>query len=699
MADKVVQRLATPDISKKTEPIVQAKTISNFTHISTNHSHNLVQNKCAECEKEEKLQKKENTEIQPELQLKPIFESGSSDDDSPVQRKCATCGHEEEKKVQKKTENSTAETASPSIESNLSASKGGGSPLPENTRNAMESSFGSDFSGVRIHTGSNAVQMSQDLNAQAFTHENDIYFNAGKYDTNSQSGQHLLAHELTHTVQQGGVRRKMIQKVPQDDHVSQARQPQNNNYPTIGPTPLASSYDYVFKIINEKEILKGYENKKNWEFLNKEVTLFKFPTELGVMLDLNGFVKLGADFGVKIGPLLLRNVKVGLSKSQVAELAGVGAAFGLIPLPLIGEFLTWEYIKRGHYWGEATLDFSAIIEGGFSFSAGLNADAKFLNIFKIAGLSAGFEAAARAKVQALANASMQIEFKNGEMIYEKSLFFESDFLLQLILKAFLKAQILGWTFDLANISFEKDFSKQLFALTLGTPFKINSSNPNTPEFDVEKTIEKIKEFIDIFKEATSTQLHGERAVGDQMSMGKILPPKSIIPAQHNLLPLDNALSVYLANERAATGADKFDDFVGSNVAVFKYSILEPQTNKEIDNKYESAPNTRGELHSEALILGKLQKLQKKYKKGLHTFKVTHVLSERQPCSSCQSYLNQPNQLIQTKNTNVFWLVPYLSGKSDAYLENIRTLIMKYGLTPPTLEQIKEAKKKKKDASK
>ena len=63
--------------------------------------------------------------------------------------------------------------------------------------------MGADFSNVRIHDDSNAAQMSKDLNAQAFTHGNDIYFNSGKYDTSSSAGQHLLAHELTHTVQQG----------------------------------------------------------------------------------------------------------------------------------------------------------------------------------------------------------------------------------------------------------------------------------------------------------------------------------------------------------------------------------------------------------------------------------------------------------------------------------------------------------------
>jgi hypothetical protein len=66
----------------------------------------------------------------------------------------------------------------------------------------MESRFGSDFSSVKIHSDDSAAQISRELNAQAFTVGNDIYFNSGKYSPDSEHGKHLLAHELTHVVQQ-----------------------------------------------------------------------------------------------------------------------------------------------------------------------------------------------------------------------------------------------------------------------------------------------------------------------------------------------------------------------------------------------------------------------------------------------------------------------------------------------------------------
>ena len=89
------------------------------------------------------------------------------------------------------------------FEQSLSSSKGGGSALPDNTRQFMESRFNADFSGVRVHTGSYAQSLSTQIHAQAFTHGNDIYFNQGKYAPNTSGGGTLLAHELTHTIQQG----------------------------------------------------------------------------------------------------------------------------------------------------------------------------------------------------------------------------------------------------------------------------------------------------------------------------------------------------------------------------------------------------------------------------------------------------------------------------------------------------------------
>lgn len=115
-------------------------------------------------------------------------------------------------KVQKKA-NGEGSTAPTSVEQSLASSQGKGDPLPDKVNRSMGSAMGADFSDVRIHDNHAAADMSNALNAQAFTHGKDIYFNRGKYDPESKSGQHLLAHELTHTVQQrGSTMKRMVQK-------------------------------------------------------------------------------------------------------------------------------------------------------------------------------------------------------------------------------------------------------------------------------------------------------------------------------------------------------------------------------------------------------------------------------------------------------------------------------------------------------
>jgi hypothetical protein len=155
------------------------------------------------------------------VRRKPIFES-ENDPAGGVQRKCDEC-EKKEKKVQKKSSGGGGSAAggsgaggskaSAAVESGISRSKGSGASLPSATRNQMESSFGADFSGVRVHQDSGAQQMNKELNAQAFTHGKDIYFDSGKYNPSGGEGKRLLAHELTHVVQQTGSGKAVQRKV------------------------------------------------------------------------------------------------------------------------------------------------------------------------------------------------------------------------------------------------------------------------------------------------------------------------------------------------------------------------------------------------------------------------------------------------------------------------------------------------------
>lgn len=101
------------------------------------------------------------------------------------------------------------------VQARLDRSRGGGSPLGDDVRRPMEQAFGdADFGGVRVHTGSESDELNTRLGAQAFTVGSDIYLGAGTPSMASGDGRHLLAHELTHTLQQGaGARRRVIRRL------------------------------------------------------------------------------------------------------------------------------------------------------------------------------------------------------------------------------------------------------------------------------------------------------------------------------------------------------------------------------------------------------------------------------------------------------------------------------------------------------
>jgi hypothetical protein len=190
VADKVVQRMSQPAAAG-----VQANTVPHVSTVSSGHAPAVASRERNVQMKGQEGKEEESAGEGKMLRRKPIFDSMDDPGEGQIQRK----------------ENGTADADSSSsagLEQRLQSTKGSGTPLPADTRVAMESSMGADFSGVRVHTGSEAASLSNDLQAQAFTHGNDIYFNEGKYDAASSTGKHLLAHELTHTVQQGAAVQK-----------------------------------------------------------------------------------------------------------------------------------------------------------------------------------------------------------------------------------------------------------------------------------------------------------------------------------------------------------------------------------------------------------------------------------------------------------------------------------------------------------
>ncbi len=121
-----------------------------------------------------------------------------------IQRMCSECEEELHRKESSPSEPSQVDTQIP---------RGGGMPLSEPTRSFFEPRFGHDFGHVRIHTGSEADMSARSINALAYTVASDIVFAKGQYTPETNKGRTLLAHELTHVVQQGRSRvAPMIQR-------------------------------------------------------------------------------------------------------------------------------------------------------------------------------------------------------------------------------------------------------------------------------------------------------------------------------------------------------------------------------------------------------------------------------------------------------------------------------------------------------
>lgn len=137
----------------------------------------------------------EKEEEEETVRTKPL-----ADQITPLVQKQEEPTEEEEALQVKKNSNSSG--VLPVTGNRLSDSTGGGEPIPHKTRSEMETGFGADFSDVRIHRDTPAQAIARDLNAQAFTSGKNIYFNSGRYNPDSPGGKRLLAHELTHTIQQ-----------------------------------------------------------------------------------------------------------------------------------------------------------------------------------------------------------------------------------------------------------------------------------------------------------------------------------------------------------------------------------------------------------------------------------------------------------------------------------------------------------------
>lgn len=227
----------------------------------------------------------EKTQMQPtgeeqQLQMQPFHE------EEELQMKCEQC--EEEEKMQMKSSTNGGTPYAPSdITRQLDATRGSGESLPQDLKHEMSQKMGADFSSINIHTGTGAARLNRKLGARAFTYGQDIYFDSGAFNPESSAGKRLLAHELTHTVQQGSSP-KIIQKDDNEeqDQVREATESERREYvrEAIRYFENAGEFFQRASIRNDKmlvSILRGWheavlhnENIIN-TYLNEDATLLQ----------------------------------------------------------------------------------------------------------------------------------------------------------------------------------------------------------------------------------------------------------------------------------------------------------------------------------------------------------------------------------------------------------------------------------------
>jgi hypothetical protein len=161
------------------------------------------------------VQRQEESEEE-ELQMKPIstLQRDEAPEEEELQMKPISVlqrdgSPEEEEELQMKSIVQRQEAigggdASGDLESTINSARGGGQALDSTLQTKMGQAMGADFSRVKIHTDTTADKLNRSVQARAFTTGNDVFFKKGEYNPQSSTGQELIAHELTHVVQQNG---------------------------------------------------------------------------------------------------------------------------------------------------------------------------------------------------------------------------------------------------------------------------------------------------------------------------------------------------------------------------------------------------------------------------------------------------------------------------------------------------------------
>ncbi|MBE9105724.1 DUF4157 domain-containing protein, partial [Nostoc cf. edaphicum LEGE 07299] len=156
--------------------------------------------------------------------------------------------------VQRQGGGRTAATSE--LETSIQQARGNGQPLADDIKHPMEQAFGADFGSVRVHTDAQSNRLNESIQARAFTTGQDVFFRQGEYSPGSNAGKELLAHELTHVVQQNG---SAVQ--PKSLHVA----PKENKLQTKALPTTSAGYGLAIQLRENFQKPSDEDNQKNLE--------------------------------------------------------------------------------------------------------------------------------------------------------------------------------------------------------------------------------------------------------------------------------------------------------------------------------------------------------------------------------------------------------------------------------------------------
>ncbi|AQR73127.1 DUF4157 domain-containing protein [Sphingomonas sp. LM7] len=250
---------------------------------------------------------------------------------------------------------------SPELTAEIKSQVGGGRPLSSDTRSFLEPRFKANFAGVRVHTGGKAENLSTRLGARAFTYGKDIFFNAGAYQPDGPEGMELLAHELTHTIQQQEVvQRDVIQR--------EAVVVQQRSEPQVQRGVISEALDWI---ADKANVIPGFRlftivigrNPVNMSAVDR--------SGANILRAMIEFIPGG---GLIVQALQNHNIfeKGGkFIEEQFVALKGLGGALRDALMEFVGSLGFRDIFRLGSLWSRAKAIFTTPIDKAIAFAKGL----------------------------------------------------------------------------------------------------------------------------------------------------------------------------------------------------------------------------------------------------------------------------------------------------------------------------------------